>query len=119
MLVIQHNCWKSYAIILAAFKSDLILKAPFIYLWEPYINVYSFSHPDYKIRWPEKEKMSEKKVLIGIRRDLLIKVITESHFDFINHAYFLAINVWELHSKSKQKIQKTHLIIKIIELAQI
>ena len=54
--------------------------------------------------------MSEKRVLVAIRKDLLTKVITESYSDLVNHPYFLAIDVWELHSKLKQKMWKTRLI---------
>ena len=76
-----------------AFQTGLMLKAAFICLQEPYINIYFFSYSSYEIRWSEKGKISEKRVLIAIRKNLLIKVITESHSDLINHSYFLAIDV--------------------------
>ena len=34
----------------------------------------------------------------------------ESRSDLVNHPYFLAIDVWELHPQSKQKRRKTRLI---------
>lgn len=110
MLVIQHNCRKSYAITIAAFETGLTLKAAFICLQEPYNGIYSFSHPGYEIRWPEKGKNSEKRVLIAVKKDLLNKIITESRSDLINHPYFLAIDVWELHPQSQRKLRKTRLI---------
>ena len=110
MLVIQHNCRKSYAITIAAFETGLTLKAAFICIQEPYVGIHSFSHPGYEIRWPEEGKNSEKRVLIAIRKDLLTEIIMESRSDLVNHPYFLAIDVWELHPQSKQKRRKTRLI---------
>ena len=71
---------------------------------------FSFSHSEYKIKWPEKGENKEKRVLIAIKRDLLTKIITESRSDLLNHLYFLVIDVWELHPQSKQKWRKTRLI---------
>ena len=110
MLVIQYNCRKLYPITIAAFETGLTLKAAFICLQEPYNGIYSFSHPGYEIRWPEKGKNSEKRVLIAIRKDLLTKIITESRSNLVNHPYFLVIDVWELHPQSKHKMRKTRLI---------
>jgi hypothetical protein len=81
-----------------------MLNTAFICLQELYNNIYSFSYPSYEIRWPEKGKSNEKRVLIAIRKDLLTKVITESRSDLVNHPYFLAIDVWKLHPQSKQKM---------------
>ena len=71
---------------------------------------FSFFHPGYKIKWPEKGENREKRVFITIKRDLLTKIITEPCSDLLNHLYFLAIDVWELHPQSKQKRRKTRLI---------
>ena len=58
---------------------------------------FSFSHSGYEIKWLEKGKNSEKKVFTAIQKNLLTKIITENHFDLIDHFYFLIIDVWELH----------------------
>jgi hypothetical protein len=76
-----------------ALKTGLALNAAFIYLQEPYIEVYTFSHPNYEIKWPKKGENKEKRVLIIIRKDLLTKVITETHSDLVNHPYVLALNI--------------------------
>lgn len=110
MLVIQHNCRQSYAITIAAFETGITLNAAFICLQEPYVGIHSFSHPGYEIKWPEKGKNSEKRVLTAIKKDLLTKIITESRSDLVNHPYLLAIDVWELHPQSKRKMRKTRLI---------
>jgi hypothetical protein len=55
--------------------------------------VYSFSHPGYKIKWPEKGENKEKRVLIAIRKDLLTKVITEARLDLVNHPYVLVLDI--------------------------
>ena len=54
---------------------------------------FSFSHPGYEIKWPEKGKNSEKRVFTTIKKDLLTKIITENHSNLVDHPYFLAIDV--------------------------
>ena len=61
------------------------------------MGIYSFSHPGYEIKWPEKGKNHEKRVLTIVKKDLLTKIIIESRSDLVNHPYFLALDVWELH----------------------
>jgi hypothetical protein len=41
----------------------------------------------------KKDKSNEKKILIAIRKDLLIKIITETRSNLINYSYFLAIDM--------------------------
>jgi hypothetical protein len=62
-------------------------------LQEPYIGVYSFSHPGYEIKWPKKGENKEKRVLIAIKKDLLTKVIMEVRLDLVNHSYVLALDI--------------------------
>ena len=71
---------------------------------------YSFSHPEYEIKWPEKGENKQKRVLIAIKKDLLTKIIIKRRSDLVNHPYFLALDVWELHPQSRQKRRKTRLI---------
>jgi hypothetical protein len=75
------------------FKTGLALNAAFIYLQEPYVRVYTFSHPSYKIKWPKKGENKEKRVLIIIRKDLLMKVIMEIYLDLVNHPYVLTLDI--------------------------
>jgi hypothetical protein len=72
--------------------------------------VHSFSHPGYEIKWPEKGENKEKRVLIAIRKDLLIKVITEARSDLVNHPYVLALDIWDLQSDTQKKARRTRLI---------
>jgi hypothetical protein len=95
--VIQYNCRKAYTITIAAIKIGIQLNTAFIYLQEPYININSLSHSGYDLRWPEKGKKEEKRVLIAIKRDILNRVTTEVRSDLVNHPYFVTINIWELH----------------------
>jgi hypothetical protein len=97
ILVIQHNCRKAYSITIAAIETGIQLNAAFICLQEPYIGINFFSHSGYDLRWPEKGKKKEKRVLIAIKRDILNRVATEVRSDLVNHPYFLIINIWELH----------------------
>jgi hypothetical protein len=72
--------------------------------------VHSFSHPNYKIKWPKKGENKEKRVLIVIRKDLLTKVITEVRLDLVNHSYILALDIWDLQPNTQKKARRTRLI---------
>ena len=109
MIVIQHNCRKTYAVTIAALEAGIELNADFICLQEPYIGQYAFSHPGYHLRWPYKGKDSEKRVLIAIKKDLT-NILVENRTDLVNHPYIIAIDIWELHNKTKRKIRRTRLI---------
>jgi hypothetical protein len=72
--------------------------------------VHSFSHPDYEIKWPEKAENKEKRVLIAIRKNLLIKVMMEAYLDLVNHSYVLALDIWDLQPNTQKKARGTRLI---------
>jgi hypothetical protein len=110
MLVIQHNYRRAYPITIVAFEIGLALNAAFICLQEPYVRVYTFSHPGYEIKWPEKGENKEKRVLITIRKDLLTKVITETRSDLVNHPYVLTLDIWDLQPNTQKKTRRTRLI---------
>jgi hypothetical protein len=110
MLMTQYNCRKAYAIIIAAIETGIQLNTAFICFQEPYIDINSFFHPGYDLRWPEKGKKEEKKVLIAIKRDILNRVATEVRSNLVNHPYFLTIDIWELHLQIRAKMRRTRLI---------
>ena len=93
MLVIQHNCAKAYAIIIAALEAGLALNAAIIYLQEPYIGQNSISHPGYVLYWPEEGDLKNKRVVTAVRRDLIAKTIIEARTDLINHPYAQALDI--------------------------
>ena len=109
MLVIQHNCRKSYPITIAALETGLKLNAAFVCLQEPYIGTYDYSHPGYNFRWPEKGIKRDKRVLIAIKKEILTNIVIENRSDLVNHPYFLVLDIWDL-SKTKQKMRRTRLI---------
>ena len=61
------------------------------------MGIYSFSHPRYEIKWPEKGKNHKKRVLTIVKKDLFTKIIIESRSDLVSDPYFLALDVWEFH----------------------
>jgi hypothetical protein len=70
MLVVQYNCRKAHAIIIAVLETGLALKAEIVCLQEPYIKINNVTHGDYTILWPETGPRNKKRVLIIIRKDL-------------------------------------------------
>jgi hypothetical protein len=70
MLVVQHNCRKTHAIIIAVLETGLALKAEIVCLQEPYIGINNVAYGGYTILWPETGPRDKKRVLIAIRKDL-------------------------------------------------
>jgi hypothetical protein len=110
MLVVQHNCRKTYAIIIAALETGLALKAEIVCLQEPYIGINNIIYGGYIILWPETEPKDKKRVLIVIRKDLQNSLIIEPRTDLINHPYALALDIWDIHYITRKKIRRTRLI---------
>jgi len=110
MLVIQHNCRQTYATTIAALETGLKANAAFICVQEPVVGQHTVSHPGYILYWPEAGEQREKRVFIAVRRDLAAQVIIEARTDLINHPYAIALDIWELHPKTKAKRRRTRLI---------
>ena len=110
MLVIQHNCAKAYATTIAALEAGLALNAAIICLQEPYTGQNSISHPGYVLYWPEEGDLKNKRVVTAVRRDLIAKTIIEARTDLINHPYAQALDIWDLHRKTRAKKRRTRLI---------
>ena len=111
MLVIQHNCRKTYAITIAALETGLKLNAAFICLQEPYIGPNQhISHPGYTLYWPEAGEHKNKRVTIAVRRDLITQLIIEARTVLIDHPYALAIDIWDLQQDTRTRKRRTRLI---------
>jgi hypothetical protein len=91
--VVQHNCRKTYAIIIAVLETGLALKTEIMCLQEPYIEINNITHGGYTILWPETESKDKKRVLIIIRKDLQNNLIIEPRTDLINYLYALALDI--------------------------
>jgi hypothetical protein len=70
MLVVQYNCRKTYAIIIAVLETGLALKTEIVCLQGPYIEINNITYGGYIILWPETGLKDKKRVLIIIRKDL-------------------------------------------------
>jgi hypothetical protein len=68
--MVQHNCRKTYVIIIAVLETGLALKTEIVCLQEPYIEINNIIYGGYIILWPETELKDKKRVLIIIRKDL-------------------------------------------------
>ena len=94
MLVIQHNCRKTYAITIAALETGLKLNAAFICLQELYIGLNQhISYPGYTLYWLEAGEYKNKRVTIAVRRDLITQLIIEARINLIDYPYALAIDI--------------------------
>jgi hypothetical protein len=64
MLIIQHNCGRTYPATLGALEAGIERQIGIICLQEPYI-LNDFSHPGYLLYWPGGEKQDQQ-VLMAI-----------------------------------------------------
>ena len=55
MLIIQHNCGRTYPATLEALEAGIERQIGVICLQEPYI-AYEFTYPGYLLYWPGGEK---------------------------------------------------------------
>jgi hypothetical protein len=68
--MVQYNCRKAHAIIIAVLETGLALKTEIMYLQKLYIKINNITHGSYIILWPETELKNKKRILIIIRKDL-------------------------------------------------
>jgi hypothetical protein len=109
MLVIQHNCRKAYAVVIAALETGIQRKAEIVCFQEPFV-AREFSHPGYVCYWPQEGARRDARVVVAVRRDLLSSQAVEVRTDLINHPYMLAVNIWELERSSKRRLRRTRII---------
>jgi ribonuclease HI len=108
MLVLQHNCRKSYAVTIAALELGLQRGADVVCLQEPYI-ARDFRHGGYLLYWPEKGDRKDARVNIAVRRDLLDKIVVETRGDLLDHPYIMAVDIWDL-SRAQARVRRTRVV---------
>jgi hypothetical protein len=108
--VVQYNCRKTHAIIIAVLETELTLKTEIVCLQKPYIGINNIAHGGYTILWPETGPRDKKRVVITIRKDLQNSLIIEPRTDLINYLYALALDIWDIHHITRKKIRRTRLI---------
>ena len=108
MRVVQHNCRKTYAITIAALEAGLELGVGLVCLQEPYV-AKEFRHTGYQIYWPQAGAQSNRRVAVGIRRDLYSQLIVEARTDLIDHPYIMVVDVWDL-GRAGEKKRRTRLV---------
>ena len=108
MLVLQHNCRKTYAVTIAALEAGIELGIGLACLQEPYVQK-EFRHGGYQMYWPETGTHGNRRVAMAIRRDLLNKVMVEARTDLLDHPYLMVLDVWEL-GRAREKTRRTRVI---------
>lgn len=108
MLIIQHNCGRTYPATLGALEAGIERQIGIICLQEPYI-LKDFSHPGYLLYWPGGEKRDQR-VLIAIRKDLIGAVRVENRTDLVDHPYLQALDIWEAPLISGHAPRRTRIV---------
>lgn len=106
MLVLQHNCRKTYVVSIQALEQALEAQAGIVCLQEPYRG--SISHPSFVFFWPEIEDRATIRVAVAVRRDILGSWAIEHRTDLVNSTHAQCLDVWERHKG--QKTQRTRLV---------
>ena len=108
MRILQHNCRKTYAVMIAALEAGLELGVGLVCLQEPYID-REFRHGGYQIYWPEAGELRNRRVTMAIRRDLFNRTTVEARTDLINHPYIMVLDIWEL-GRAGERARRTRVI---------
>ena len=93
MLVIQHNCRKTYAVTIAALETGIELGVGLVCLQEPYIDRV-FSHPGYLMYWPEGAR-EDCRVAVAVRKGQGPGLRVEARSDLANHPYIMVLDMAE------------------------
>lgn len=104
MLILQHNCRKTYAVCVQALEQALEKKAGIVCLQEPYLG--SLSHPSFTFFWPEIEEKSTIRVATAVRRDILGQWVVEHRTDLVNNTHVQCLDVWERHREKKEQMTR-------------
>ena len=94
MLVLQHNCARTAAVVHAALEATLEAGAGIACLQEPPVGKNDISHPGFMLYWPEGPR-KDTRVVTAVRRDIVDKIVIEARTDLANHPYFMVIDVIE------------------------
>ena len=94
MLVLQHNCARTGAVVHTALEAALEAGAEIACLQEPPVGKLDISHPGFLFYWPEGPR-EHARVMTAVRRDIVVKVVIEARTDLVNHPYFIAVDIVE------------------------
>ncbi|EED14176.1 hypothetical protein TSTA_103950, partial [Talaromyces stipitatus ATCC 10500] len=95
MIVLQHNCACTGAVVHTALEAALQAGAGMACLQEPPVRgKYQISHPGFLLYWPEGPR-EHARVVTAIRRDLVRDLVVEARTDLANHPYFMVVDVLE------------------------
>ena len=94
MLVLQHNCARTSAVVHTALEAALEAGAEIACLQEPPVGKHDISHPGFLFYWPEGPR-EHARVVTAVRRDIVINVVIEARTDLVNHPYFIAVDIVE------------------------
>ena len=108
MLVIQHNCHKTYAVTIAILETALAKGAGVVCLQEPYIGHQRVSHPGFMLYWPEAEDRKKIRVVTAIKKDIPANWILEHRTDLVNHTHIQCLDIWDI--QEGQKYRSTRLV---------
>ena len=94
MLVLQHNCARTGAVVHTALEAALEAGAEIACLQEPPVGKLDISHPGFLFYWPEGPR-EHARVVTAVRRDIVVNVVIEARTDLVNHPYFIAVDIVE------------------------
>ena len=94
MLVLQHNCSRSGAVVHTALEAALEAGAGIACLQEPPVGKHDISHLGFLFYWPEGLR-EHAQVVTAVRRNIVDRVMIKACTDLANHPYFIVVDVLE------------------------
>lgn len=67
------------------------------------------NHPAYDFGFSHVGERRQKRVALGVKRDLGGRLIVETRLDLIDHPYVQVLDVWELNAQMN-KMRKTRIV---------
>ncbi len=100
MILLQHNCARTGAVVHTALEAALEAGAEIACLQEPPVGKHDIGHPGFMFFWPEGPR-EHARVVTAVRRDIVNKVVIEARTDLIDHPYFIAVDVVECGRRTR------------------
>lgn len=95
ILIVQYNHKQDYKNTIIVLETTLGMQVGIVIIQKSFISIHEISHNAFNLYWPQVEK-KEIRVITVIRKNLADKIMIKHKTDFINHPYFILLEIHEL-----------------------
>lgn len=89
----------------------LSLKSSIVYIQVPFVERCKISYNGFNLYWPFRfNDWKNIQAFITIQKDFANEIIFENRSNLINHSYYIALDIKELHQKTSKVLWKTRVV---------